>query len=292
MATHGSAVSGLTGSLKEKLYTGPIRRVLRKLGVGRLLGAARALRAVGYRARLRMVPETNLSIRVGAWTATFRTSSSLEREEIASLGHEGRLLRRVIREVREGDVVFDIGTSLGLYTVFFAKATGPTGRVVGFEPEARTHRRVQESLGLNSLPWATVFDVALGCREGRAVLAVDERLGSGVHRIVNDSTPVQVQRVQEVRVVAGDEFIVEKRLPPPNVIKVDVEGMEEEVLLGLRRTLSGAGCRAVFCEVHFSILEQRGRRDAPRRIVALLRESGLANIEWPDHSHFIASRPV
>src|SRR5687767_6759239 len=36
--------------------------------------------------------------------------------------------------VRPGDVVFDIGTNIGLHTALLSRLTGPTGRVYAFEP--------------------------------------------------------------------------------------------------------------------------------------------------------------
>jgi hypothetical protein len=75
----------------------------------------------------------------------------------------------------------------------------------------------------------------------------------------------------------------------PNVIKVDVEGFEEEVLTGLSETLKSSELRSVLVEVHFMKLENRGRMDAPTRIEKLLRDKSFKT-RWVDASHLLATR--
>jgi hypothetical protein len=53
--------------------------------------------------------------------------------------------------------------------------------------------------------------------------------------------------------------------------------------------LAAPELRAVFVEVHFRILEERGRADAPVRIEKLLRAKGLRP-KWVDPSHIAAER--
>lgn len=286
----GARVSAFVEALKGKLYTGPVRRALRRLGVGRLLSVGRFVRSLGYRARWGRSSSDEVTINISGLSARFRVSSPFEREQVVSLGHEGRLLRRVLREVPEGGVVYDVGTNLGLYTVLFALAVGPKGSVIGFEPEVKTCDRVLENLRLNALRHAVVFDVALGNREQDVNLFVDDRLGSGVHNLLNNTTNLVRVRLQPTRMVIGDRFISEKGLPSPNLIKIDVEGLEEEVVLGLAETLRRPECRAVFCEMHLSILERTGHPDAPRSIERILRDSGFRRMRWLNYSHMLATK--
>jgi hypothetical protein len=60
-------------------------------------------------------------------------------------------------------------------------------------------------------------------------------------------------------------------------------------LAGLGSVLSRPRCRAVFCEVHFAILERRGHRHAPARIQRLLNTAGF-KVRWVDASHIAAHK--
>jgi hypothetical protein len=75
----------------------------------------------------------------------------------------------------------------------------------------------------------------------------------------------------------------------PNVIKVDVEGFEEEVLLGMGDVLTSPELRSVLVEVHFLKLEVRGRATAPVRIEKLLKSKGFRT-DWVDASHLVGTR--
>jgi hypothetical protein len=92
----------------------------------------------------------------------------------------------------------------------------------------------------------------------------------------------------EVRVMRGDSYWRASGITP-NGIKIDVEGFEEEVLAGMEGLLAEPELRAVFVEVHFQKLEERGRAEAPLRIEKLLRSKGLRP-RWVDASHIVAKR--
>lgn len=225
-------------TFKERLYLGPLRVVLRRVGIGRALALVSAVRSLGCEVRFRLRP-------------------------------------------RE---------SVGNYTVFLGRAVGENGSVIGFEPELRSYRRCEENLRLNSLTNVRLFDRALGNEEKEHDLVVDEELGSGVHHILMSNADSRGSGLQRIKVVNGDQFVREQALPVPNVIKVDVEGMEMEVLLGLSHTLRRPECRLICCEVHFALLERMGQKDTPKKIRELLDALGFKQVDWIDPSHFLASK--
>lgn len=92
-----------------------------------------------------------------------------------------------------------------------------------------------------------------------------------------------------VRVEPGDALIRRGRVPAPTVMKIDVEGFELDVLIGLAKSLTEPSLRFVGVEVHFALLAARGLRRAPREIEVHLRERGFWT-RWTDASHIIAER--
>ncbi len=86
-------------------------------------------------------------------------------------------------------------------------------------------------------------------------------------------------------------LVAEGDVPQPNVVKIDVDGAEEEVIDGLGDVLANTHCKAVFCEIHFAILAKAGWADAPSRIKEKLSAAGLTDQRWLDASHLLAVRP-
>ena len=73
------------------------------------------------------------------------------------------------------------------------------------------------------------------------------------------------------------------------MIKIDTEGFEWDVLLGLRQTLQEKRLRMLCIEMHFGLLQERGLSNAPSDIEKLLVYSGFS-LAWPDASHIVATR--
>lgn len=48
---------------------------------------------------------------------------------------EPELLREMLKWITPGSLVVDVGAGFGVYSLFFAKATGPAGKVFAFEPQ-------------------------------------------------------------------------------------------------------------------------------------------------------------
>lgn len=275
--------------MKAAFYHSALRSLPRSLGIGQVLRVGGCIRRAPYKIRFKVHPVDTLEIRLAGLTARFRAASASEMAAIATFGGERRLVERVLRESQLGDVVFDVGAHLGLYSVLLSQAVGSKGQAILFEPEPRAYRRLLENLQLNEVTNATVFDCALGTEEREVVLSADPHLGSGTSSVMTgcQDTPGSLTRV---RMVVGDQFIVERRLACPTIVKVDVEGMEYEVLSGMATTLGRRECRLLLCEVHFSTLARRGCPGKPRELEKLVRSLGFQQIEWPDRSHLLASK--
>src|SRR5687768_16651957 len=66
---------------------------------------------------------------------------------------ELRFLRRLLQP---GDAVIDIGASYGVYALSMARAVGPSGSVLAFEPSSATARLLEESVATNGYAHVTV----------------------------------------------------------------------------------------------------------------------------------------
>lgn len=185
--------------------------------------------------------------------------------------------------IREGDHVWDIGANFGSYTLSFSRQVGGSGRVFAFEPSPLNLVRLhEETMGKENV---VVLPFGLSDRNAQ-VLFSDEPDGTTSHIV----STCCAKSLKTVHVRTGDEVISSGDATFPNIVKVDVEGHEMEVLLGLSKALMDPRLRCVFVEVHFAILRERGMRAAPRRIEETLSANGF-RISWTDPSHLQAIRP-
>jgi len=206
-------------------------------------------------------------------------------ESAGGAGGEQRVSELLASSLKPGDVVFDVGANVGLYTVLLAKVVGDGGRVISFEPEGQTYAHLLDNLKLNSLTNVRCFRKALGDRSGQAMLYSNEAIGGAslVH------TPEGNGPGEVVDIVEGDQLVLAENLPLPRAVKIDVEGYEYSVIHGLRRTLAHHACELVCCEVHPARLPAEVR---PETVGDLLRSVGFSRIDtyprWDKTFHLVA----
>jgi FkbM family methyltransferase len=157
------------------------------------------------------------------------------------------LLQLVSDVVRPGHRVWDIGANLGLFSFAAATAAGPQGYVLAVEPDAtlvgllrRTAASSHGHAEVDVMPVAVADDLAVGrfniARRNRSTSHLD---GFGT------SQTGGVRSTQLVPTVTLNWLAA--NFPPPDVIKIDVEGAEMKVLAGGADTLRTTP--VLICEV-------------------------------------------
>jgi FkbM family methyltransferase len=192
--------------------------------------------------------------------------------------YEPEVWHHVMRSVRPGDVVADVGAHVGLYTLALGDRVRPGGRVVAFEPDPATFAALESHVALNRL--ADVVEPcesAVGARDGFLAFAPGREYESRV--ITSERAFAETMTVRAVRL---DSFFGDARL---DLLKIDVEGYEEAVLRGAERIMSDAQRRprAIYVEVHpYAWPEQR---TTSASLLTLLRGWGYSVV-------FLSGAPV
>lgn len=95
----------------------------------------------------------------------------------------------------------------------------------------------------------TCFVVALGAEDGAAkpfyLPQRGDATGASLYIETTDHYAKSNLDVRKVETARLDTFIVAHRLPPPDLIKIDVQGAELDVLAGASRALAGVGALIV-----------------------------------------------
>lgn len=189
--------------------------------------------------------------------------------------------------VAPGEVAYDGGTASGFFTVLLAGQVGPTGRVVAFEPDPENAERTQHNLDLNAFAHVELRRTALSEAAGVARFRLGYSPATGERDPNRGGLTAVAPRTTddeeiEVRVECIDELVASGAIPPPDVIKLDVENAEVGALRGARRTIAEHRPRMLI-ETH----------DTAAEVDALLREMGYrvrcltggppAEAGWSEH---------
>jgi FkbM family methyltransferase len=168
----------------------------------------------------------------------FSIGSGVERHRVIDFGSERGVLKEFLKFIEPDDIVYDIGASVGVYTVH-ASALLMEGRVYSFEPDPGNFARLQKNVTLNSPKNVELISWALGEKNGTSKLYTDGAEGFAPtlkHQGFRERAPRQ-QIWTAVRKL--DSCIVEEKFQKPDIIKVDIEGAEGDFLRGATNTLSG-----------------------------------------------------
>ena len=180
-----------------------------------------------------------------------------------------------------GRIVYDIGAYRGITTIFFARGVGPDGRVISFEPNPHSNRRLREAVSLNGFSNVQVMDMAVGKEQSRTTMAF-KRTEMARASVELDRKEVLLRskgaEAIEVEVDALDSIIKQHSLPRPDFVKIDVEGLDEQVLEGMTSTMEDHKPN-LFLELHGHGATDRLER--LRRIMTLLGSFGYCarNVE-------------
>src|SRR5215211_2389407 len=118
------------------------------------------------------------TLRIGGQVVRFAVSERREDERLGAVAaDEGRMLRRLLAAIREGDTFFDVGANIG--TVTIPVAVAGTVECLAFEPEPGNAARLGENVELNGLVNVTVLEAAVWSAPGELGLRADGPVGTG-----------------------------------------------------------------------------------------------------------------
>jgi FkbM family methyltransferase len=162
--------------------------------------------------------------------------------------YELALLELLAAHLKKGDVFYDVGAHIGFVSLVGARLVGPEGRVFAFEADSDNASRIREHARMNALPQVEVVAAAVWseCKAltfHRASASSSRNTGS----VANGTEAPGAEGMILVEATTIDHFALRYR--PPAMVKIDVEGAEEEVLKGAKAVF-GTSKPSLICEIH------------------------------------------
>jgi FkbM family methyltransferase len=156
----------------------------------------------------------------------------------------------LLKYLRPGMIVYDIGANIGFFSLLAARLVGATGHVTAFEADPEIVARLRENVARNQGVPISVEEKAVWSSSrpvffarADAEVSPDRGLGHVIDNDVERSAPSTIR----VEAVSMDEYV--RKSGAPDFIKCDVEGGEVEVFRGAEKLLKEER-PMILCEMH------------------------------------------
>lgn len=136
--------------------------------------------------------------------------------------YEPELSRALHRLVKPGGICYDCGANVGYFTLLLSKLAGPQGRVFAFEPLPANAVSLRKHVQMNHCSNVEVIEAAITDHSGMVHFEPHQSMS----RIESGGSLT-------VRCISLDTL----NLPPPDLMKIDVEGAEMDLVAGAKNLI-------------------------------------------------------
>lgn len=174
---------------------------------------------------------------------------SYQRQHVVEPG----VLKFLKRHITPGMTIFDVGANVGYITLFCAGLIGDQGRVVAFEPGQRAYQRLVTNIKLNNFKNILPVQEALSDIDGHETYCQAVECSRDVYNsLLTVDTPwTSTDDFQMIQIPVRrlDTIVLESGWSIPEIIKIDVEGAERKVILGMAEVLRQGSTRILIMEI-------------------------------------------
>lgn len=174
----------------------------------------------------------------------FKCNSAIEEYRAASLfSKEPGTVNWIMSEFSEGDVYLDIGANVGVYTLLGGAKVGESGHVYAIEPHVVNYVSLLNNIQINRME-SICTPMCLAISSGEKILPfyyASFTAGSSMSQlgVTKDPDGNDVSKgLREIKyAVSIDTLISDNIIKPPHHIKIDVDGIEADIVEGMTKLL-------------------------------------------------------
>ena len=191
---------------------------------------------------------------------------------LSNVGYEPDQTAQILRLTRGAKTFVDVGANEGYFAVIAARNMRGGGAVLAIEPQERLLPVLMKNMELNSLSFGITI-CAVSDHDGMEDMFFSTTINTGTSGFVRSTRYPRPKK--KVRVARLEHVLEEAGLTFVDCMKMDIEGLEYEAILGSPRLFEDKMIKTILVETHIQQLAQRGRD--PKRIFDFLRGCGYKN---------------
>lgn len=147
------------------------------------------------------------------------------------------------RDLRQGDVFYDVGANIGTFTIFAGKRINDNGAVYSFEPHIPNANSLINNIFLNRLEGKVRLSTialtnSIGYNEFNYHSMYAAASTSQYGRTSYEGEEFSPKFVEVKHGCSLDELYSRGVIRPPSLVKIDVDGLDYEVLAGMCKLMA------------------------------------------------------
>jgi len=163
-----------------------------------------------------------------------------------------------------GDTIVEVGANIGAHSLSIAKSIGVNGKLFCYEPQQIVFQTLNANLALNSITNTTTFQLGVASKESSINV---EPINYTTTANFGGISLKDIKKGEKIDVVSLDKHL---NLQSLKLLKIDVEGMEIDVLLGAKKTIEKFQ-PIIYCE--------NDRIDSSKELIQLIQSYGY-DLYW------------
>ncbi len=226
-------------------------------------------------------------VKVSDASVRYSTPNRFTKWRVDSLFSKEPITIEWLSKLKPDSVLLDVGANVGMYTIWAATTRG--SRVYAFEPEAGNYAILNKNIQINGLSQlVSAYCIGLLDYDGFSTLNLsDTAPGGSCHTVGQelgfDLKPRNSAFVQGCPVSSVDSFCERAKVKPTH-IKIDVDGLEAQVINGMRGLLSKRAFESMIIELNTNLSEHQeiitellsfGYKYDPNQVERALRKTGV-----------------
>ena len=210
----------------------------------------------------------------GCQLSLIPNDSGISQELLVFKTHEPFSTKVLSNYLHEGMVCIDVGGNLGYYAALESKKVGSTGRIIVIEPSPLNFRYLTKNLALQNQNNYELYNYACGNKDGEVRFLISEH--SNTSRVLkDDEKTLPDMSIIKVPIIILDDFLKKKRIDRVDILRMDVEGYEDEVLEGAKELIRNFQPN-IQIEVHY---EELGPQNT-KKVLGGFRNMGYQKINF------------